>query len=191
MKYVKILGLLAVAAAALMAFAGTAMATTVTTTTGGAAATPTIHAVNSGGHVTLANPIANISCSSTVEGKVESHGAGVTAKGNISKLEFTGCTNSWHVTAITNGSLEVHYTSGHNGVLTSSGAKVDTTRFGVTCVYETNNTSIGTVAGGNPAVLTIAASIPINTGESSSLCGTGNAKWEGKYATTSALYIAP
>ena len=191
MKYVKILGLLAVAAAALMAFAGTASATTVATSTGGAAATPTIHAVNSGGHVKLANPIANIECSSTVEGKVESHGAGVTAKGNITTLNFTGCTNSWHVTATVNGSLEVHYTSGHNGLLTSNGAKVDTTRLGVTCVYETKNTSIGTVTGGAPAKLAISASIPINSTESSGLCGSGNAAWSGSYETTSALYIAP
>ncbi len=191
MKYVKILGLLAVAAAALMALAGTASATIVKTETSGAAATPTIHAVNEGGHVSLQNPIATISCSSTVEGKVESHGSGVTAKGNITTLSFTGCTNSWHVTAVAGslGSLEVHWTSGYNGVLTSSGSKVDTTRLGVTCVYETNNTNIGTVTGGSPATLHIEASIPINGAESSGLCGSGNAKWEGNYVSTSAIYV--
>ena len=191
MKYVKILGLLAVAAAALMAFAGTASATTVATSTGGAAATPTIHAVNEGGHVKLANPIANIECASTVEGKVESHGAGVTAKGNLSKLEFTGYTNSWHVTVISLGSLEVHWTSGHNGTLTSTGSKVDTTRLGVTCVYQTSNTAIGNVTGGATATLTISASIPIVAAESSGRCGSGNAAWSGSYVTTSPLYIAP
>jgi hypothetical protein len=197
MKYVKLLGLLAVAAAALMAFAGTASATTVTTTTGGLPATPTIHAVNEGGHVTLANPIANISCSSTVEGTVTTHGAGVTATGHISILEFTGCTNGWHVTPIKNadgtyGTLEIHWTSEHNGLLTSKNTKVTTTRLGVNCVYETGaGTSIGTVLGGNPATLKIEAGIPINTVESAKLCGTGNAKWEGSYVTTSALYIAP
>jgi len=192
MKYVKILGLLAVAAAALMAFAGTASATSVTETTGGAAATPTIHAVNEGGHVTLANPIANISCSSTVSGAVESHGSGIAASGNIGELLFTGCTNSWHVTATANGSLEVNWTSGHSGLLTSKNAKVDTTRLGVTCVYGTGaGTAIGTVTGGSPATLKIEASIPIVAAESSGLCGTGNAKWEGSYVTTSALYVAP
>ena len=190
MKYVKILGLLAVAAAALMAFAASASATTVSTTTGGAAATPTIHAVNEGGHVVLANNIINIECGSTVEGTVESHGSGVTAKGNITTLEWPGCTNSWHVTTNKAGSLEVHYTSGHNGELTSSGALVNTTRFGVNCNYETNNTKIGTVTGGNPATLHIEASIPIAEG-SSFLCGSGSAKWQGSYVTTSALYVAP
>lgn len=188
MSYIKILGLLAVAAAAMMAFAASASATSVSTTTGGAAETPTIHAVNEGGHVTLTNALANIECQSTVEGKVESHGAGVTAKGTLQWLLFTGCTNSWHVTEANPGSLEVHYTSGHNGTLTSSGSLVKATRFGVNCNYETNNTSIGTVTGGNPATLHIEASIPLAAG-SSPLCGSGNAKWSGAYVTTSALYI--
>ena len=87
----------------LSALAGTAAATSVTTTTGGAAATPTIHLVPDAGHSTIANPIATIECSSTVQATVASHGTGVTAKGNISILEFTGCTNSWHVTAENKG----------------------------------------------------------------------------------------
>lgn len=192
MKYVKILGLLAVAAAALMAFAGIASATTVTTTTGGAAATPTIHAVSEG-HVKLENSIAKIECGSTVEGAVEEHGSTATAAGNITALTWTGCTNFWHVTTETgkNGRLEVHWTSGHNGLLTSNGARVDTTRLGVTCVYETKNTSIGTVTGGNPATLHIEANIPIDEVASSGLCGKSTAKWEGSYQTTSALYVAP
>ena len=198
MKYLKILGLLAVAAAALMAFGGTASATTVKTSTSGAAATPTIHAVNENGHVKLENPISKIECSSTVEGTVTSHGPEVTAIGHISVLNFTGCTNEWHVTTIElpeanhpTGTLEVHWTSGHNGILTSSGTRVDATRFGVTCVYETVATKIGTVTGGNPATLDIEASIPINTKLSSFLCGTSPSKWEGNYSTTSALYVAP
>jgi hypothetical protein len=205
MKYVKILGLLAVAAAAMMAFAASASATYVTTTTGGSAATPAIHAVNEGGHVTLKNPIANISCSSTSQGSVESDGheieetedktkhtvlTSAPASGKISELTFTGCTNSWHVTTLAPGSLSVTHTEGHDGSLTSSGARVSTTRFGVTCVYETNNTPIGTVTGGNPATLDISASIPLDAEASSGLCGSGNAAWEGSYVSTSALYIA-
>ena len=44
MKYVKMLGLLAVAAAALMAFAGTASATTITSNAAAPSDTPTIKA---------------------------------------------------------------------------------------------------------------------------------------------------
>ena len=153
MKYVKILGLLAVAAAALMAFAASASADTVTTTTsGGTQETPTIHATNEGGHVSLQNPIATISCSSTVTGTVTSHEAGKPVVGSISELLFTGCTNSWHVTAVA-GSLGKLSFEASNGELKSSGTEVDTTKLGVTCVYETaaGGAKVGTVTGGSPA----------------------------------------
>src|SRR6188472_2576566 len=131
MKYVKILGLLAVAAAALMAFAGTASATTLTSPTG-TVYTGSIHAASEG-HAILQNPIAKIECASTVEGTVEQHGSGSTVKGNISNLSFTGCTNSWHVTVVTAGSLELHWKAAGEGTVTSSGATVEATRFGVAC----------------------------------------------------------
>jgi hypothetical protein len=111
-----------------MAFAASASATKVTTTAGGAAATPAIHAVNEGGHIKLANPIANIECSSTVEGTVTAHGAGVTVSGLISGLTFFGCTNSCHVTTTKPGTFEVHWENGHNGILTSTGFLVNATR---------------------------------------------------------------
>jgi hypothetical protein len=139
----------------------------------------------------LANPIANISCSATYEASVESHGSGVTDKGLFAVWQITGCTNGWHVTLIALGFFETHWTSGHNGVWTFTGWKFDATRLGVTCVYETNNTSMGSVTGGNPATIKLEASIPLNTVESSKLCGSGSAKLEGSLATTSALYIAP
>lgn len=190
MRIAKSLGLLAIAAAAIMAFAANASATRFTTTTGGFAETPTIHAVNSGFHVTLSNPIANISCSSTIEAKVASHGAYTTGAGGVGTLTFTGCTNSWHVTSISNGSLEIHYSAGHNGWVFSSGARIDTTRLGVTCVYETFSTPIGNISGGNPAIINVNALVPLKPFESSSLCGAGSAVWEGQYRTTSALYVA-
>jgi hypothetical protein len=192
MKHFKMLGLIAVALAVPAAFAATASATHVTTTTGGAAATPTIHATNGGGHIRIANAIATIECSSTIEGKIESHGTGVTAKGNLSTLNLTSCTNSWHVTSTTNGSIEIHYTSGHNGLLTSSGMQIDATRLGVTCVYNTLNTPLGTVTGGNPAIIHINGWLPLNSGLSSGLCGSGptNAQILGSYITTSSFYVA-
>ncbi len=177
-----------IATAILWLVAAGASATYVTTTTGGAVATPTIHAVNEG-HLTLTNSFATISCASTLEAKVESHGAGVAAGGKVEALTFTGCTNSWHVTATANGTFKVEWTSGHNGTLVSSGTKVSATRFGVTCNYETSGTQIGTVTGGNPATLDIQASIPLASG-SSALCGTEPGKWVGSYSTTAGLFVA-
>jgi len=188
MKYFKILSLLAIAAAVSMAFAASASADYVATTTGGATAEPTIHAVNESTHVVIANSIANIECQSTVEGKAEKDGAQVSGK--ISTLAFTGCTNSWHVTTNATGSLSVDYSGEHNGDVISNGANVTTTRFGVTCNYETNGTTIGTLTGGSNATLDIEAKIPIAAG-SSFLCGSGSAKWEGSYVTTSPLYVEP
>jgi hypothetical protein len=188
MKNLKILGLVALVTVALMAVAATASADYVTTTTGGAAQTPTIHAVNENGELTLQNSIANIECSSTTEGTVGDHGPGKPINTNLNILDITGCTNSWHTTTSTPGSRSITWTSGHNGMLVSSGALVKATRFFVPCNFETNNTTLGTVTGGNPATIHIEASIPIAAG-SSELCGSGNVKWEGDYVTTSALYV--
>jgi hypothetical protein len=190
MNYVKSLVLLVAAAATLMAFTATASATSVTTTTGGAAATPAIHAVTEGGHVKLANNIANIECASTFQGNVESHGAGSEAKGNFGSFEFTGCTNGWHATVTFKGGFGFSWTSGETSIFRILGLEVSFTRFLVPCTYEANNTTLGTVTGGSPATLKIEGSLPIGAG-SSELCGSGNAKMEGSYVMTSALYAAP
>jgi len=194
MKYVKILGLLAVAAAALMAFAASASATTVTTDTAKTTDAKIIHAV-SVGHVTLHSPLGDISCVSTAEGEITSQGSGVTASGPLTEKEkgliFFGCTEGWHVTVLNSGTLEAHWTEGYNGTLTSKGAQVDATVGGITCVYETKatGTPVGTVTGANPAVLDISASIPINTVLSSPFCGTNPSGWTGTYQSTGALFL--
>ena len=176
MKYIKMLGLLAVAASALMAFAGSASATEITSSTG---STPKIIA-HSVGHVTLHNAVGTISCNSTVEGTVTAHGAGQTASGPISSLTFTNCTNgNVHQPVAAAGSLEVHPTATTgNGTLTSSGAKVGVTLFGVECGYSTAGTDIGEVIGGEHAVLKIKATLSRTFG--SALCG-GTGNWTGEY----------
>jgi hypothetical protein len=194
MKYVKMLGLLAVAAAALMAFAGTASATSLTSPTGTGTTGP-IHAVSEG-HATLHGPEGTgleVSCPSTVEGSVTSHGAGKPASGPITSLVFGAtataeCTDGDVVHVKKAGTLSVTSTGGYNGTLTSSGAEIEITNdIGVTCVYTTNNTHIGTVAGGNPATLTInSATIPRTGG--SFFCGS-HGFWTGAYKTTAPLYI--
>jgi hypothetical protein len=194
MKYVKMLGLLAVAAAALMAFAGTASATLLTSPTGTSYTDKIV--AKSEGHAKLLNTElgTTIECESTVEGKIESHGTGVTASGKITKLTFEPCTNSYHVTATQLGELVLHYVSSGTGQLTSNETIVTTTRFGLVCNYETSGTTIGHVTDshktGGKATLDISASIPIGAG-SSSLCGTANAHWSGSYLveTPSTLYI--
>jgi hypothetical protein len=188
MKYTKMLGLLSVTAAAFMAFAGTASADQVTSPTG-TTYTSTLKA-EAEGHVVLDNPIAKIECPSALEGKVENHGEGKAVSGNISSLSFNNCTDSWHVTVVAAGSLSVNGTTGtYNGDVFSTGATVETTRFGISCRYATNNTTIGTLVGGSTATINLSASIPFHSG--SVFCGSGATSWTGSYIinTPDSLYV--
>jgi len=190
MRYVKILGLAAMALAALMAMAGTASATTITSPKG-TTYTSTIKAENVG-TVTLTSVFGGfgaVSCNkSTVEGKVEAHGVGVTVSGLIEakNLTFTECNKP--VTVVSGGSLELHALNpvegrSKEGTLTSKNVKIEIheTAFG-TCTFTTasTGTDIGTVttteATGGNAILDINAQIP-------SACGTGT--WEGSYKVIS------
>jgi hypothetical protein len=203
MKYAKILGLLAVAATALMAFAATASATTYTSPTG-TSYTSTVKAV--AGATSLDGAFVTVTCNkSTVEGKIESHGSGVTAKGSISTLDFTEC--NFPVKVLKNGSLETHAvlidaekkhvtcTTGIDtciGTTTSTGAEVSIETSLGTCVFSTSSTSIGTLTTtaqtGGKAKLDIAGTIPRTGG--SFLCGS-TGTWTGSYTveTPSTLWL--
>ena len=183
MKYVKMLGLLAVAAAALLAFAGSASADEATSPT------KTVYTgsivAKAEGHAVLHNPIAKIECPSTVQGEIEKHGAGKgNVEGKISSLTFNNCTDSWHVTVVAAGSLAVDaYTAtGGDGDVYSTGATVEATRFGISCRYATSGTTVGRLTGGKTATMDIEASIPFHSG--SIFCGSGATKWTGGYEVT-------
>ena len=161
MKYTKMLGLLLVAVGAFMAFAGPAFAkTTVTSPKGTAYGTGAGNAIasESEGHVTLDNPIATIPCVSAVGGHLKENGV-TPANGPITALSFGVegvCTNSWHVTVVSGGELELEGNAVGNevdGTLYSKGATVEATRFGVTCRYSTaTTTKIGTATGSNKTI---------------------------------------
>lgn len=186
MKNLKVLCLAALMSVALMALAASAAATTVTSPTG-TAYTGTLKAVT-GGHGVLHNPIAKIECNISLEGPIESHGAGTTAVGKATGVVIGPCTNSWHVTTVVTGQLIAHWTSGYNGTLESTGTTAETTRFGITCRYVTSNTPIGTVTGGNPASLHLEMAVPFHSG--SPLCGTGTTQLTGGGTSTpSAIYL--
>ena len=181
----KTLGLLALSVTALMAFAASAHATTVTSPTGTAATGEEEQSAGEG-HIVMDNPIAAIGCASNFTGRYVSHGEGVTAKGNVTGLTFTNCTNSWHVTVVSGGTLEAHHIGSYNATVTSTGVTVEATRFGITCRYSTNNTDFGTVTGGNPATLDITAAIPFHSG--SGLCGSGATTVTGSYQMNGSAY---
>lgn len=211
MKYVKMLGLLAVAVAAMSAFAATASATQLTSPTG-TTYTKTITAVNEG-NVSLDGAFVTVTCEeSHVEGTVTQHGAGVTVKGTIEKLTFTnkgGGACNFPVTVVTKGTLEVHAVSeitnakgkkeivGCNtagqvectGTLTSTGAKVSIATSVGTCVFTTNATDIGTLTPTNDTGATATLDIGGPEGttgriprtEGNFLCGT-EGQWTGSYS---------
>lgn len=186
MKFVRMLGLLAVAAAALMAFAGSASATTVTSPTG-TAYTGTITA-ESQGATELHGAFTSVSCeASHVAGSIESQGSGKTASGKLSALSFSGCSDP--VSVKLKGSLELHavncskQTGYCTGTLTSSGAEIAIDTSVGECVFTTSNTHLGTVTGtddtGHSPIFHIdSASIPRTAG--SFFCGSSG-EWTGSY----------
>ncbi|MGN6254285.1 MAG: hypothetical protein ACTHO8_04805 [Solirubrobacterales bacterium] len=199
MKYLKMLGLAAIAACALMAFvgAGSASATTLTCTepAGTKITCPKgteIHAVSEGKAV-LDAPFGNIECESTVTGKTSNTGSSTeTVKGPIESLTFTNCGNDT-VTVLKKGELEIHTFPNEKeweegkGTLTSTGTEVTVIHLGVHCIYTTSATDIGTLTGskqtGATPTLDISATIPRTGGNSGAFCGT-SAPWTGSYKVT-------
>jgi hypothetical protein len=187
MRSLRILGIAVMAMAALLALGGSALASTVTSPTG-TAYTGKLKGTSIG-HGVLHNPIAKIECNVVIEGEIGKHGKGVTAEGTATNVTIGPCTNNWHVTTAAMGTVIAHWTGGYNGTIVSDGATVETTRFGVTCRYVTNNTSLGVATGGNPGSMDLEAFIPFHGG--SPLCGSGATRLTGNGTTTpEALYLS-
>ena len=174
MRYVKRLGLLAAAAAAMMAFAGVASATTLTSPAG-TTYTSTIKLTSTNSQ--LHGSFVSVSCThSTMEGKVEKHGSGITV-GFRGSVNFSGC--NYPVTVRLGGSFEMHgffsrftWTGGEFSIHTSIGE----------CIFTTNGTDIGQFTGGTPAKLDIdSVAIPRTGG--SFFCGSSG-EWTGSYTFT-------
>ena len=192
MKYVKMMGLLAVAAAALMAFVGTASATTITSPTG-SPYTGNIHAESHSPKTILHGEALTVECEeSTVGGSIATHGASVTASGGISTLDFNKC--NYEVTVLNKGSLEAHTTKPGHASLTSTGAEITIHGpFGINCLYKTSNTPLGTLTDshttGGHATFDIDSALIPRTGHSA-FCGSFG-EWTGSYTVTNPtrLYV--
>jgi hypothetical protein len=198
MKYLKILGLAAVAAMALMAFAGSASATKLYS---GAsplgAGTEIKSSLASGTSATLTDTEGHTldTCTgSTITGKTANAGSATeTVKGTIaaSALTWSGCTVATSTTE--GGELEIHWrteqeeTEGiasKNGTLTGKGFKVsiNTVLFG-NCVYTAGaGTDLGTLTGSTTGSATMDINAVVS--KSSGICNS-TAKWVGTYTVTS------
>lgn len=129
----------------------------------GTIATPLIKGASEG-PVVLDFAGSSIECSAALEGEMTGHGENETAVGFLSSLAFSGCTEGWHVTAVTPGKLEIEWTSGYNGKVVSTGATIEVSAGGLICRYVTNNTTLGTITGGFPATIHLEAELPFHSG---------------------------
>jgi hypothetical protein len=198
MKYLKMLGLAAIAAMGLMVFLGasSASATVLCTTTDTPACLmpygqlTVIDASLSGSAILESGSTTLDTCTGgTVKGKINNAGgASETVSGNIEELTWTGCTNTTDTTAL--GSLEIHYIENtHNGTVTGKASKVTVNTLGVTCTYGTGTgTHLGTLTGGEAPVLNISTTVPKIEG--SFICPS-SASWTASYTITEphALYV--
>ncbi len=197
MKYLKMLGLAAVAAMALTAFlgAGSASATGLwkyTTPSANdtlSAPVAIVASLETGTSALLKDTLggANDTCtSSEVKGTVES--TATNPKGKISSLTFGGCTHT--TTPIENaggdfGELEVKSIAGTtNGTLIGRGSRVTvkSTIFGVSCIANTGaGTTLGEITGAKSstghAIIHINAIITLEN-------GCGDSTWTGTYKVT-------
>lgn len=178
MKYLKMFGLAALAAALMAFFAvGTASAATLEGEGSVMKNGDTISAESS--HVVLHPPFGSITCAkSTVSGEItDAHHV----TGKITTLSFSSCNAT--VTVLKPGTLTI----GSGGLLTGSGQEVTVNYIGTHCIFSTNGTELGTVTNssstGGHAVLDIKATIPRTAGSSGAFCGS-TAQWTGSYTVT-------
>lgn len=190
MKYVKTLGLLVVAAAALMAFAGTASATL----TDGIGNEPTTVHFTSESDVTMTGSAITVTCKhTTIHFHVAINEANHVGGPNTSTA-FEGCNHT--VTVVKPGSLTATDTGTNTADVFSTGAEVTmlmhTFFFGtIHCTFVTNNTTMGTLTGTGhkdnkttTATFDTNATIPVDPETSDDLCGETTV-WEGSYVVTS------
>lgn len=138
MKYLKIIGLAAAAAMALMAFAaGTASATTLENGTSPYSHVTTLHAslVGTASLESTSGTTLDTCSEGQVKGTASTGSATTTVTGSVSTANLTweNCTATTDTLA--GGTLEVHHIAGtNNGTVTGSGFEVTVNVFG-SCIY--------------------------------------------------------
>jgi len=189
MKYIKMLGIAAVAAMGLMAFAGSASATELyngaTTVKSGTVLDFTLKSGTSALLTETGGSTLDTCTGSTVKGKVTNAGSSTTTvTGENTSITWTGCT--FPTTTVTLGKLEAHHVTGTtNATLTADaeiGVTINTVFFG-SCVYGVKNgTDLGLVTGGNPATFT-ANAVAVKLSGSAFACPE-TSKWQASYTST-------
>lgn len=195
MKYLKMVGLCLMAAAALMAFgAGTASATKLCSlntspcpagNTYGKGTSIKTQLV-SGGKSVMSSGFVTITCTeSTMSGKTTSEGGAGAVLGEISSVTWKSCTSN--LGSCTASSLNTPWPaevsgSGGNGTMTVQHPGGKFTCGGTTCEYEGSKASVS-ISGGNPARAK-ASNVSFGKIGGSFLCSS-TASWTSEYEVTS------
>jgi hypothetical protein len=194
MKHIKTLGLGAIAAIALVAFVGVSSASATELTCGTThhtrCAVGQIFHADSETILTLDAPFGNVECHVTVDGHITDPGsATTTAKAVITSIVFSNCGGTT-VHTLSPGTLEIHTDTTQNdgnGTITSTGTRFTVVHLGVHCIFETNNTHLGTITGstntGHHATVDIASTVPRVGGGGGVFCGS-SAPLTGSYTIT-------
>jgi hypothetical protein len=203
MKYVKMLGLAAIAAMALSAVAGASTASaTELCSTNTSPCSGTMYPVGTeikaelkagGAGAVITNNITNWTCKkSAISGKTTTTGSATeTVLGQITALTFTECTNTAGEKCTAEAvhlpyKAEIHATGGGNGTLTvSSGGNGNPGEIlvcgtDINCTFSFATASLS-LTGGNPAILK-AGKIKLET--AGGICP-AEASWDAEYEVTS------
>jgi hypothetical protein len=182
MKYLKMLGLAAVAAMAMAAFtAGTASATTLEVNGSTTNASVLIKASLKAGTSSVLRDTFGVSQNtcriSAIEGDTNSPFTGATVTGQVDFLTFSDCDQI--VTVHSRGTLHITHIAGTtNGTVSSSGAQITATGpFGYMNCVTGAGTHLGTLTGKASGHAELAINATLNCGIS--------AKWTATYTVTS------
>jgi hypothetical protein len=196
MKYLKMLGLAAIAAMSLMASVGASTAPATTLFTDKALTSQYNLGTLIHGRLSLVQDFVLTDGSgntlawcreSTISSSIW-NSTGVTVSGNISSLTLGSCTSTMDVVAL--GSLEIEKTGSNEGKVVSKGTQITATIFGVSCTYGTGfGTTLGTITGGTEPVMNV-SSTAVAKVAGSFLCPS-YAGWDTSYTFGSphAIYI--
>jgi hypothetical protein len=194
MKHLKMLGLAAMAIAALSAFtAASASATELYNgaTTLKSGTTISASLAETAQLTTTGGTVLDTCASGSITGVTTNTGAaGVAVVGSVKAedLKWTNCTKT--TDTLEGGTLEIAYTSGLNGTVTGKGFKVTvvmSAEFGGTCSYTvgTGGTTLGTLVGSTTGNATLAINAVVNGASGNSFLCPSDTKWVAKYAVTS------
>ncbi len=185
MKYLKILGLAAIAASALMAFAASASATTLTDGSGNKITTLEATLEESASLANTASEPIDTCTESTVSGTINAATQGNTWVEGTGGVTWGNCT--WDTTTLNSGTLDVMSNGDGTGTVVSTGAVVTITVGPVNCLYGTKTTaeggtSLGDLPSGTEATLEI--NTIVEEQEPRKLACPNTARWIANYVVT-------